>query len=419
MNNHRKQKGRKLASFYFLSQGVACLLPWNGVLSTLDFYDLKYPNRKVDFVFPIFNLLSSIFISFFMISISKKFSLNTRVAGSYFLIMLFMIMAPVIAVLLPNTGTGYWIILMTLFFIGILNNTSNSAVVGLAGYFPAKYMSDQTTGTGLGGIIPNGLRALIILFLPATSEQTDITGIAIYYGVSSLLVIACIGIHYKFINSQYAIGQIESQLKDDSSFPGEINEKEEAILNSEPLGQAKKEGGVDAAQNFKYLWSTFKELKYENLSMILVMSVTLTLYPGVMLLKQIPGLDSSWQVVALEFAFNASDTLGKFITGVTKLISRRAIYLLIILRLGFFFTFIVQATTVSFSFIDTTWFVFVNAALFGLSNGYLSSALFIIGPEAVEGQKKEICGFLLVNSLNLGILIGSLSSYPLSYLSPN
>ena len=44
--------------------------------------------------------------------------------------------------------------------------------------------------------------------------------------------------------------------------------------------------------------------------------------------------------------------------------------------------------------------------MFGLINGFTTTALFVLGPEKVETNLKEAAGFIMVLGLLLGIFIG-------------
>lgn len=151
--------------------------------------------------------------------------------------------------------------------------------------------------------------------------------------------------------------------------------------------------------------------------MFVNLGITLTLFPGVMLMNPVNGMNDAWKTVLLELAFNLCDTIGKYVTSKKQFVcSKNAVTIIVLARLAFFFTYIIQATTIGFPIIDDTWFAFLNTAIFGLTNGYACAILFILGPDSVEGDKKETVGFLLLNCLNLGILLGSLLGLPLSYL---
>jgi len=401
-----------LASTYFLLQGIGGLLPWNGVLSTLDFYDLKFPGRKAAFIFPIANLFCGVLINFFMTQIAKKSSINQRIAGTNVVIFFMLIMVPIVAITFPNTLFGYVIILIILSLLGILNSINNSSVVGLAGYFPPKYMSDQNAGTGIGGIIPNLLRIMIIVFIPSNSDQTDGKGILIYYGVAGAFILICIAIHSKFISSDYA----QKKISINSSSKLLYAEKENTALNPSSLEHNKGDDVNNLKGGGGELLVVFREIRVICFLMVFNLALTLTLFPGVMLMNPLPTINSAWKTVNLQLAFNVCDTIGKYATTIKSLVKPKIVMILSALRFLFFLTFIIPVVTTDFPIIDATWFAFVNAALFGLTNGFTCASLFILGPESVEGEKKEIAGFLLFNSLNLGILLGSIFAYPLSYL---
>jgi hypothetical protein len=50
----------------------------------------------------------------------------------------------------------------------------------------------------------------------------------------------------------------------------------------------------------------------------------------------------------------------------------------------------------------------VNTASFGLINGFVTTALFVLGPEKVDFNLKEAAGFMMVMGLLSGIFIGNL-----------
>ena len=46
--------------------------------------------------------------------------------------------------------------------------------------------------------------------------------------------------------------------------------------------------------------------------------------------------------------------------------------------------------------------------MFGLTNGFLTNAYFVLGPEKVDADLKESAGFLMVLGLLSGIFAGSM-----------
>jgi len=407
-------KGRKIASVYFLCQGIASLLAWNAVLSTLDYYHKQFPDGNVYFTFPAAFSVVTILINFIMVWISKKISLNIRVAGCLFLQLILLIVLPIISTFLQKSQTGYWLVIVMLISIGTVNQVTNSSIVGLAGYFPSFYMSQQTTGTGLGGILPNLLRMATLLLFPESPDETNMTEIFLYYGISSAFLLFCVFIHFEFIKSEYAKSEISKHTKSyESTTENEESVIEQVRINSEDAllsEQTQKE----KEKNFQKQWDTFKVIKALAIFMLVLYIQTMMLFPGVMLMKGIPNLDTAWKNVYLEITFNLADTLGKFFTMKRSFVKKSLVFGIVSLRIIFYFTFIGQVILTTAPILSSIWFAFVNAALFGLTNGYVTSALFILGPDSVKGDKKEVAGFIIMNCLSLGILCGTFLAIPLS-----
>ena len=62
-----------------------------------------------------------------------------------------------------------------------------------------------------------------------------------------------------------------------------------------------------------------------------------------------------------------------------------------------------------YDFIQSDWFFILNTSIFGLANGFLATALFVLGPDQVKKvELKEAAGFIMVLGLYLGIFTGSL-----------
>ena len=142
-------------------------------------------------------------------------------------------MLPIISLLFPNSQTGYCLVILIFMLIGAVNQVSNSSTVGLAGYFPSSFMSKQTIGTGIGGIIPNFLRIATLLFFPDSHDQVNMREIFLYYGASGIFLLFCIFVHFGFIKSDFAIMEIN---KSPNNYESSIANQESIIqsqLNSE------------------------------------------------------------------------------------------------------------------------------------------------------------------------------------------
>jgi solute carrier family 29 (equilibrative nucleoside transporter), member 1/2/3 len=80
----------------------------------------------------------------------------------------------------------------------------------------------------------------------------------------------------------------------------------------------------------------------------------------------------------------------------------------LVLRLGFFFFYLLIAANQGGPVILSTPFAFINSFLFAVTNGYCTAAFMTIGPELTEDpKKKEVIGFINGFALTFGISCGT------------
>ena len=67
-------------------------------------------------------------------------------------------------------------------------------------------------------------------------------------------------------------------------------------------------------------------------------------------------------------------------------------------------------------FFGSDYFAFFNILIFGITNGYATTAHMALAPEQVENDEKELSGFLMSFPLFFGILSGSMIALAFSNL---
>ena len=423
----KEQSPDSFGLIYFTVQGMATLIAWSAILTSIDYFDDKFPEFSVNFIFPIAIFVANIFISINMVKIQEMLSLNIRVALCLGLMGLTLFIVPIEADLLSNTTVGFVCILGILFILGSFNTIKQASIAGLAGIFPFAYMARFVLGTGLAGLMINFLRIIILLVLgsEANTNKGQIIEILVYFGCSGLFLALCIYLHYKFIKTELYLSYLKVEQKEvnDSIILVEdneninvnvnINQKESSIsINKEAL--VKKD--FIEINSFKRLYQVFVDIIYYALFMILIYIQTFMMFPGVMLLKTMTILDPTWKTVLLVTTFNSFDCLGKILANYRNLYNKYSIGILAVGRLAFFLPYILMAMNGNNPIINDDWFAFVNSALFAVTNGFCTASLFILGPASVPDHKKEIAGFVMAFSLQIGVVIGSFSALSLQQL---
>jgi len=410
VSEHEIHKGRTIASIYFFMQGLASLIPINTIISTLDFYTDRFPTASPSFTFPLACFTSNVILILIMVYIKKNFSLNFRVPFSLFVMTLLLLGMPIIAVNMPHSLTGLWIILGFQFVSGAFNTISNATVVGLAGHFPSHYIAKNSTGASVSGLLSNILRGVLLIFFPyGTSETHSIYEILIYYITAAVALMICIILHYKFIYSDYAAITLPLDNLPPSKRPDELSESRLTIIldDQQHVVAVSMTAWENAIDNFQELWRVLKHLKMLLFIMVINNTISASMYPGVMLKKPVTYLDPAWKIVVFAGVFNLFNSLGKFSTIFKGLVCKTVLGMVTGLRLIFLFTFVIEATTLHFPVIDTEWFFYINVALFALTDGFVTSSVFILCPTKVHGHDKEIAGFLSLQGLLFGFTIGT------------
>lgn len=414
------KRGKNLASAYFFMQGLSSLLPYSTILSTLDFYGDRYPHSHASFTFPLATFSANLLFVPLMVFIKKGTSLSFRIPTSLAIIALLLISIPIVALVLPNNTVGLWLLYIFQFLIGGFGAISNATIVGLAGHFPAACMTKNATGASVAGLISNFLRAFLLIFFPySNSEASTLLGMFIYYSTPAVILLFSIYLHFKFINSDFAAVYLPPENLPPSKRPAVIEESRLYVVLDENhhtvvVSKTRWEHTKDSLHE---LWKVFKHIKLLCLLMILIQMQSNMLVPGVMLKRQTDFLNPAWKVVILLSTFNLFDIFGKVATFLRHTFTEKKLLIIVIFRVVFYFTFIIQATTIDFYFIDNDWFTFVNIAIFAFTGGYVVSGVFILCPEKVEGNEKEIAGFLSLSSALVGIAFGS--GIALSFININ
>lgn len=400
-----------IAKLYFTVQGIGTLISWNGILTGLDYFSGRYKNYDSNFLLPLGFNAAQVMANFFIPKLGIALTLKTRILISLIIISCILVFLPVEANLMSETSAGFYVIMGLIFVLGFFNCVYQATISGFASKFPGKFTSYFLMGGGLAGLTMNGLRAIAILSF-SNVRGGDLIEILVYFGVAGVFLIICMIIHPLFTKSyfcRYYLGQTGPHINDteDQTTQG---------TGSEPLLETEQQ--VGKKQGFKTILSVFGEVKLYVLLLILGYTQSFLVFPGVMLEKPMDKMEGNWKVVSMLATFNFCDALGKNLAQYRNKYSKNTIIWIIIARTSLVAFFIIQAITSSIAVFNTMWFAYINIALFGLTSGFLTSALFILGPESVhEGWKKEIAGFLSVFGLTTGLTLGGLFALFLTNLN--
>jgi len=142
----------------------------------------------------------------------------------------------------------------------------------------------------------------------------------------------------------------------------------------------------------------------EALNVFLAFFITLSLFPGVLLLiESHHGIREDRFAIALIFTFQVFDFFGRILTRFVKFPSARYLWIPSVGRFSFFAFFILAQQNRVFT---SDYWTFAFDAAMALSNGYLGTLAVMYAPERVEDHEREAAGNIMAFMLNLGLFVG-------------
>jgi len=112
------------------------------------------------------------------------------------------------------------------------------------------------------------------------------------------------------------------------------------------------------------------------------------MFPGVSIYEHAfmnPALNLTWGPLLMYTLFNLGDMSGKYLAGARKIYTIISITVVMLLRFGFFASFILIALKYECNyFLLSDTFDTIEMFAFGVLNGFITSALFVMGPELAK-----------------------------------
>eukprot|EP00347_Sterkiella_histriomuscorum_P015986 403354936 len=423
--------------------GIGALLPWNAILTALDFFKEKLPGYQPDFVFSLANNGLLTVIQLFIVIQGHKYGYVLRISGGFLVISVLMIGLPLSANFL-NPDAGFAACISILVVFGAMGGIVQGSVFGLAGMFPFKYMGAVMFGNGLSGITLNILRAITLAALPPiTGSDNNFKGSLIYFILASVILIICaIGMVF-FMKMNFVIYYVKKASDEKnktvrriSGIREDMDEADRSLLSSADINKtadlSQKNLKVDhnshvqqpthsafvafmimLKRSFIYAWQFLTAITS-------VFVITFVVFPGVSLHTGLafmsgitdPGLRGAWTALIFIILFNVFDTIGRWLAGQSfGQAPDKLVIILVYSRAIFIVTFVLISLDQPPMWLfgdNADWFKVINMILFAFSNGYCSTQCAIKAPSRAPDDSKEQVGTLIGLFLTIGIFLGSL-----------
>lgn len=407
----------KLEDYYFYVLGTAGLLSWNTLLSAVDFFDSKYPNRNVAFFFPIPYFVSCITLNTFIVQISQRISLNKRLMGGLAtmnaIVFLMFLNANIFA-----GGFGYFLLLFMILMLGVANILVEASCLGFAAMFPAQEMRKMQTGVATSGLIVISIRILCLIVVG--DESTDSVSLGCYFVLITGVTSYCIIQHKKFTKTEFYRVHMKGIEQPPNEYELAERLSSDSPSSSKPDSPKKEFPGINSnrlpVSETVVKKAPFNEvfrsiMKYPFLLGLIYLQ-TLSMFPGVTLKKHLTFANSAWNVAILIFIYNLFDVVGRHFGGVKETWGKKYPEFVVLGRSLFFFTFLKIASADTNSIFNNDFLAVLNLTVFAFLNGYCTASLISSAVELVSEQKRETAAFIMQLSLYIGIAAGTFSALP-------
>ena len=175
----------------FLLFGIGVLLPFNIVLSCMDFYIEKMPGYQPASVFTFAINLPSWLTQILITVYGQNISYSSKVIFAFILQLIMILPVPFLANI--GGGTGYYTTMIALAIFGVGSGVAQVTVFSMGAKFPFKYMAAIMLGNGIAGIGSNILRVITLLIFPASDEgQGAFFSTLSMFTFGVLILVACV-----------------------------------------------------------------------------------------------------------------------------------------------------------------------------------------------------------------------------------
>ncbi|KAL7588005.1 hypothetical protein Lser_V15G41234 [Lactuca serriola] len=376
-----------LAYIIYFILGTGYLIPWNAFITAVDYFSYLYPDASVDRVFAVVYMVVGLISLLVIIFYADKSHSFVRINVGLGLFVVSLLVVPVMDVtyIKGQVGVygGFYVSVAAVALAGLADALVQGGVIGAAGEMPERYMQAVVAGTAASGVLISILR----IFTKAVYSQ-DAQGLRksanLYFLVSIIVMIICIVLH----NIAHRLPVIKH-----------YNELKIQAVNSEK----EEKGAVTGAREI------MGAVKWYGIGVIILYVVTLAIFPGYITEDVHSEILNDWYPIILIAAFNVCDLIGKCLTAVYVVENAKVAIGASFARLLFFPVYL--ACLHGPMVLRTEIPVTIVTCLLGLTNGYLTSCLLMVGPKTVPLQHAETAGTVLVLFLVLGLACGSVVSW--------
>lgn len=361
--------------FTFAMLGAGVLLPWNVILSSMDFFLALFPGSDIIFHFSAAYMLLN--LAGLVLSLRVEIGGHTtRVVVPYCVYIVVVVALGLVRV--------EWVLVLLVGLLGFADAVVSGAIFAIAGALHPRYVSAIMTGHGLAG-----LSICVVRVFAKLAFREDFRGILVSARVSlavtaAVLILDVLLFFLVLKRTRAASSALEGGAAGSLSWPG-----------------------------LSRLSAITREAKYPIAIAGGTFWITLSLFPGVtsLMTSSSASLNATgWFVVILVALFNLGDLIGRSLPNFEFFTSRlmmRAQVILAVSRLIFVPLFVLCIRPRVLGDVPA----YIIMLVFAVGNGLLTTISIQGGIHIVQNQDKQLAGVVMVFWLTVGLTFGVLTGY--------
>ncbi|XP_057493762.1 equilibrative nucleotide transporter 8-like [Actinidia eriantha] len=371
----------KIAYTLHFLLGAGNLLPWNALVTAVDYFGHLYPSKHIEKVFSVAYMSSSLLVLALMMSCggrwSERMGFRVRMNLGFSMFVGSVMVSPVLDWAGLSDGGLDWAYGATVGAVvvcGLADGLIGGSLVGSAGKLPKQYMQAVFAGTASSGVLVSSLRIITKASLPQTPQGLR-TSAYFYFIVSTVILLGCI----VCCNLLYKLPVMQQHYK---------------LVPDDLPSSSRPE-----------FWEVARKIRWPAFGVFMIYTVTLSIFPGFIAENLQSRTLKDWYPVLLIAMYNTSDLAGKSLTSKYVLQSISTATWGCIARLSFYPLFTVCLHGPNWLKTEAPM-AFLTIAL-GLTNGYMTSVLMILTPKSVPTSEAEVSAVVMAVFLVMGLAAGS------------
>tara|TARA_B110000263_G_C15311586_1_gene513682 strand:- start:64 stop:1281 length:1218 start_codon:yes stop_codon:yes gene_type:complete len=392
--------------------GIGYLFPITVIWNCIDYWYLLFPDFNIEFVITFVYQLF-LFLSVFIISFFTDFSFSFSIYSGFISQFIILFLISCLSFLNLSTCINYYIILFLISLLAISTSLLDCSLLSLISQYPNYLHKYLQIGIGISCFISISFRILTKFFI----SNLIILSTQLYFYLTLFTICICLFSFYILKNLPISYNVFNPNSFNDYYFLIDDNINLKKNIDDDSYNYLEQNLDHNSSTFYKIAskFALLTKIWKNCLSILFNFILTTSIYPSVITsinpISPYFSFNNNWYQILLLFIFAFSDTISRFFIKFRFGIKYYNVHYLILYRLGLVISLIFA---VKFRFSDI--FIFILIAMFGFSNGYMTSIVIICLneiPGLANNEKKNIGKFTAL-LLNTGLCIGSFLSFFIS-----